>query len=76
MRQYCDDSRCPNFLNGGGFDKESFSEASNCRLGFILKFRPPKSYTEINNIDWGYLMPKPCRLKAKEKCLSQFKVGS
>jgi len=56
--KYCDDANCPNFEGGG------------CALGFELKFRVPKSYSDVNTHNWGYIMPKVCRyrlLKLKAK---------
>jgi len=50
-RLYCDDTQCPQF------------EGNGCKLGFVLVFRVPKSYTDIQYCDWGYLMPKVCRVK-------------
>ena len=50
VRKYCDDTNCPNFLNG-----------EDCKLGFELEFRTPKSISEAVYSDWGYLMPKVCR---------------
>ena len=53
-RKYCDDSNCPNFA---GYE---------CKLGFIVKFRAPMSYTDIQNCDWGFLMPKICQKGLKD----------
>lgn len=61
-RKYCNDAPCPNFKG-----EELYTSEAVCRLGFIVIFRPPKSYTEVNNVDWGYLMPKACLLKEKLK---------
>ena len=49
--KYCDDTNCTN-LHG-----------CDCELGFVIRFRPPKSYSDIQNRNWGYVMPKPCRNK-------------
>ena len=54
-RKYCDDAECSNFIPDG-----------NCRLGFILKFRVPKSMTDVQNNNWGYLMPRACRQRIKK----------
>ena len=56
--KYCDDADCPNF-NRGGF------ESCSCRLGFINPFRVPKSYKDIQEHNWGYVMPRACRIKTK-----------
>lgn len=51
-KRYCDDADCLNFMRGG-----------ECKLGFKLAFRAPKSYADINACNWGYLMSKACLLK-------------
>ena len=53
--KYCDDANCPKFEHG------------ECALGFELKFRVPKSYADIQNHNWGYMMPKVCRDRFKVK---------
>ncbi len=62
--KYCDDVICTNF------------EGGECALGFELKFRTPKSYTDINTHNWGWVMPKACRdrLKLQSKKLA-YKVA-
>jgi hypothetical protein len=56
--KYCDDVDCPHF-QGGNINSE------DCALGFILKFRTPKSYSDIMTCNWGWVMPKACRRKYK-----------
>ena len=61
-RIYCDDTNCQNF---GSNPSDPFNDDYMCRLGFLNKFRVPKSYADIRNCDWGYVMPKICRVKYK-----------
>ena len=52
--KYCDDVNCPNLQD------------EDCKLGFNNDFKAPKSYQDIQNRNWGYKMPKACRLKYKK----------
>lgn len=51
--KYCDDANCPKF------------EGGECALGFELTFRVPKSYSDINTHNWGWVMLKVCRDRFK-----------
>ena len=57
--KYCDDANCPKFSGG------------ECKLGFILRFRTPKSLSETVYHDWGYVMPKQCRNRLKPKRITK-----
>ena len=50
--RYCDDANCPKFING-----------NECKLGFNIHFRFPKSMADAVYHHWGYVMPKVCRKK-------------
>lgn len=58
-RGYCDDIGCPNFIG------------DECKLGFILIFRTPKSHKDIQNCDWGYVMPKICQAKFRKQKIKE-----
>lgn len=47
--KYCDDVKCPKFIGG------------ECELGFKIQFRVPKSMSDIQFHNWGYVMAKACR---------------
>lgn len=49
--KYCDDANCEKF------------EGGECAFGFYLKFRLPKSIADTFSRNWGYIMPKICRLR-------------
>lgn len=49
MAKYCDDISCSQFTG------------SECKLGFIITFRLPKSMSDAVYHNWGYVMPKVCR---------------
>lgn len=61
--KYCDDVNCPN-LNPNNTGN---GENGNCDLGFINRFRIPSSYQDINDRNWGYVMPKLCQQKYYKK---------
>lgn len=51
---YCDDAKCPNFQT---------DDTQDCALGFAIELRLPKSWQDANNHNWGWKMPKSCRIK-------------
>ena len=53
--KYCDDAGCPNFSPS--------NPDGDCKLGFKIHFRVPRSMGAIMRHDWGYVMPKMCRIK-------------
>lgn len=52
--QYCEDD-CPNLID------------TECELGFMIRFRVPKSYDDIQQCNWGYVKSKACRNKLRYK---------
>lgn len=47
--KYCDDANCPQF------------EGGECKVGFNIRLRVPKSIADAVYHNWGYVMPKVCR---------------
>ena len=60
MKKYCDHEPCPKW-NG-----------EECELGFNVKFRVPRSYSDIQAYppNWGYVMPKVCSKKKPNNPIS------
>jgi len=56
--KYCDDVNCSN-CSPGNLD-------GTCKLGFKNRFRVPGSMADAVYSNWGYVMPKICRIKFKQ----------
>ena len=54
--KYCDDANCPHFQT---------EDDSDCALGFNNPLRLPKDMADAVYGNWGYVMPKVCRIRAR-----------
>lgn len=56
--KYCDDANCRKF------------DVDECKLGFQIRLRLPRSMADAVYHNWGYVMPKVCRARKKIRAMS------